>query len=423
MIPMQRTLLSVVVPCFNEEQVIGETHRRLSTALAALTDADYEIVYVDDGSRDSTASQLRSLQTGDSRVRAVLLSRNFGHQVAISAGIEHAAGDAVVLIDADLQDPPEVIGEMLARWREGWQVAYGVRSERDGETAFKRWSARWFYRILNRLAEVDIPEDTGDFRLMDRTVVEALLKMPERDRFVRGMVSWVGFLQVAVPYRRAARFAGESKYPLWKMIRFATDGILSFSRSPLRLATWIGLSASGMALLGIVYALAVRLFTDAWVPGWTFLVIAVAFLGGVQLLSLGIIGEYVGRIYGETKQRPLYMVRERLGFDSERTPTGSPVNRRFRRADSGFGSGRTGSLPEGPPFAAGKIPYQTDAGRDDLGRPNVPAITVYEEPHQCGVDPPPNAHQCEELCGSLPMGLVAGESEEIVEKVAQNRPE
>ncbi len=308
-------LISVVVPCFNEEQVIGETHRRLGAALASLPDVDYEIVYVDDGSRDRTASLLRSLQIGDSRVRVVLLSRNFGHQLAVSAGIEHARGDAVVLIDADLQDPPELIADMLVRWREGYQVAYGVRTDREGETAFKRHSARWFYRVLNRLAEVDIPQDTGDFRLMDRSVVDALARMPERDRFLRGMISWVGFRQVAVPYRRAARFAGESKYPLWKMIRFATDGILSFSRSPLRIATWIGLSASGLALLGIFYALAVRLFTDSWVPGWTFLTIAVSFLGGVQLLSLGIIGEYVGRIYGESKQRPLYLVAEKLGFD------------------------------------------------------------------------------------------------------------
>lgn len=310
-----KNLLSIVVPCFNEEQVIGETHRQLSAALAELEDVDYEIVYVDDGSRDATAGQLRILQANDLHVRVVLLSRNFGHQLAVSAGIEHAVGDAVVLIDADLQDPPEVIGEMLARWREGCQVAYGVRIDREGETVFKRLTARWFYRILHRLAEVDIPRDTGDFRLMDRIVVDALLKMPERDRFLRGMISWVGFRQEAVPYRRAARFAGESKYPLWKMIRFATDGILSFSRSPLRLATWTGLGASVLALLLICYALVVRLFTDFWVPGWTFLFIAVSFFGGVQLLSLGIIGEYVGRIYGETKQRPLYVVSEKLGFD------------------------------------------------------------------------------------------------------------
>lgn len=313
---MPSCLLSVVVPCFNEEQSLNETHRRLSATLAALDGADYEILYVDDGSRDATATILRAIQSTDPHTRVIFLSRNFGHQLAVSAGIEHAVGDAVILIDADLQDPPEVISEMYTRWREGWQVAYGVRIDREGETAFKLWSARLFYRVLNRLAEVDIPMDTGDFRLMDRAVVDALLNMPERDRFLRGMVSWVGFRQVAVPYRRAARHAGESKYPFWKMTRFATDGILSFSRLPLRLATWIGLSASGLALVGIFYALIVRLFTDAWVPGWTFLFIAVAFLGGVQLLSLGIIGEYIGRIYGETKQRPLYLVAERLGFDS-----------------------------------------------------------------------------------------------------------
>jgi dolichol-phosphate mannosyltransferase len=321
-------LLSVVVPCYNEEPVIAETHRQLSAFLQGLAVRDglrVEIVYVDDGSRDATPALLREIQAGDDTVRVVGFSRNFGHQVAVTAGIEHARGDAVVLIDADLQDPPEVIGEMVARWREGYHVAYGVRVDRPGETAFKRATAKGFYRLLNRLSDVPIPLDTGDFRLMDRAVVRTLMAMPERDRFVRGMVSWVGFRQVAVPYRRAPRLAGESKYPLIKMLRFATDGIASFSTAPLRLATWLGFGVSALALVGIVYALAMRLFTSDWVTGWTLLFITVAFLGGVQLISLGLVGEYVGRIYGESKRRPLYVVQEHHGFEQQRPSFEPPL--------------------------------------------------------------------------------------------------
>jgi dolichol-phosphate mannosyltransferase len=232
--------------------------------------------------------------------------------------VEHAGGDAVVIIDADLQDPPEVIVEMVAKWREGYHVAYGVRIDRPGETAFKLWTAKAFYRLIDRVSDTRIPLDTGDFRLMDRRVVDALASMPERDRFVRGLVSWVGFRQVAVPYQRAPRLAGESKYPLYKMLRFALDGITSFSVAPLKLATWLGFTVSALALLGIVYALVLRLFTSIWVTGWTALFIVVLFMGGVQLISLGIIGEYIGRIYGEVKRRPLYIVGERLGFEARR---------------------------------------------------------------------------------------------------------
>jgi dolichol-phosphate mannosyltransferase len=308
-------LLSVVVPCYNEEAVIAETHRRLTATLEGLEGLDYEVVYVDDGSRDRTGELLRELYRADPRhVRVVRFSRNFGHQIAVTAGVAHSAGDAVVLIDADLQDPPEVIVDMVARWREGYQVAYGVRTDRPGETAFKRATAKGFYRLLNRLSDTPIPLDTGDFRLMDRAVVDALQAMPERDRFVRGMVSWVGFRQTEVPYRRAPRLAGESKYPLVKMLRFAIDGIASFSTAPLRLATWLGFSVSALSVVGIVYALALRLFTNNWVTGWTALVICVLFMGGVQLISLGLIGEYLGRVYGEVKRRPLYLVQEQHGF-------------------------------------------------------------------------------------------------------------
>jgi polyisoprenyl-phosphate glycosyltransferase len=307
--------LSVIVPCYNEEAVLAETHRRLSDVLERIDDVDYEIIYVDDGSRDDTGLILAALHASDEHVRVVRFSRNFGHQTAVTAGLEHATGDAVVLIDADLQDPPELIPEFVARWREGYHVAYGVRTDRPGETRFKLATARSFYRLLGRLSETEIPLDAGDFRLMDRRVVSALQAMPERDRFVRGMVAWVGFRQTAVPYKRAPRFAGESKYPLFKMLRFALDGVTSFSAAPLHAATWIGFIASAIAMVAVCYALVLRLFTNNWVTGWTALFIAVLFVGGTQLLALGVIGEYIGRIYAESKRRQLYVVQERLGFD------------------------------------------------------------------------------------------------------------
>jgi dolichol-phosphate mannosyltransferase len=313
----ERQLLSAVVPCYNEEEVIGETHRRLTAVLSDLDRLDYEIVYVDDGSRDQTLHLLRDLQGGDRHVRVVQFSRNFGHQLAVTAGVAHAAGDAVVFIDADLQDPPELIHEMVARWRDGFDVAYGVRTDRAGETRFKLATAKAFYRLINRISDTDIPLDTGDFRLMDRKVVDALRAMPERDRFVRGMVSWVGFRQTAVPYRRAARFAGESKYSPGKMLRFALDGVFSFSVAPLKAAMWLGFGVSAIAVVGVAYALALRLLTNSWVTGSTAIFIAVLFMGGVQLISVGVIGEYIGRIYGESKRRPLYVVAERRGFSRD----------------------------------------------------------------------------------------------------------
>ncbi len=303
--------LSVVVPCFNEEAVIEATHDRLSSAL---DDAAYEIVYVDDGSADSTWARLSAIQKNDSHVRLVRLSRNFGHQMASTAGLQHTTGDAVVLIDADLQDPPEVIPEMIAKWREGYQVVYASRASRQGERWFKSATARLFYRLINTVSEVPIPLDTGDFRLMDRRVVDAVLAMPERDRFLRGMISWVGFRQTSVTYTRQPRQAGSSKYPLRKMIHFAGDGILSFSLAPLKLAAVLGFLTSIMALAGIVYTLVVRLQTRQWVPGWASIFLAVLFMGGVQLICLGVIGEYLGRVYGESKHRPLYFISEKVGF-------------------------------------------------------------------------------------------------------------
>ena len=327
-----RGLLSVVVPCFDEEAVIGETHRRLVEVLEGIPGIGFELVYVDDGSRDSTVDLLRRLQQGDRRVRVVVLSRNFGQEMAATAGLEHAGGDAVVLIDADLQDPPEVIPEMVERWRDGVGVAYGQRTVREGEGPFKKWSAALFYRFLARVADFSVPRNTGYFRLMDREVVEALLSLPERARFLRGLVAWTGFRQEAVRFRRAARFAGETKWPLHKMVRLALDAVLSFSSFPLRLATWFGAAAIAGAAAAGGYALVLRLATGAWIPAAAALFVAVLFLGGAQLLAVGILGEYVGRIYAEAQRRPLYLVADRLGFGPGAGPgpvaAGAPAGRR-----------------------------------------------------------------------------------------------
>ena len=309
--------LSVVVPCFNEEEGLREANRRLTFSLEKL-ELRFEILYVDDGSSDTTFAVARALQADDSRIRVLSFSRNFGHQMAITAGIQHATGGAVVVIDADLQDPPEVIGDLVEQWKLGHDVVYGLRTEREGESAFKLWSAQLFYRVISRLSDTEIPLNVGDFRLMSRRAVDAFLSMPERDRFVRGMVSWLGFSQVAVPYRRAPRMAGETKYPFFKMLRLAADGIMSFSIVPLQLATWLGLASAMIALLGIALILANRLFTRSWVPGWASITIAVLFMGGAQLVCLGLIGEYLGRTYGESKHRPLYLIKARLGFDGTR---------------------------------------------------------------------------------------------------------
>lgn len=322
-------LLSVVVPCLDEEAVVAKTHRRLATTLEQVPGVDFEIVYVDDGSRDATLDLLRGLQRADGRVRVLALSRNFGQQMALTAGLAEAAGDAVVVIDADLQDPPEVIPEMLERWRRGADVVYGVRVGREGETAFKRWTAKVFYRLQARVSDISIPLDTGDFRLMDRKVVDAFCAMPERDRILRGMVSWFGFRQEPVHYQRSARADGETKYSAGMMLHLAVDSILSFSSAPLRLAIWLGLLAAGLALSGIACLLAIRLFTDVWVSGWAALFVAILFLGGMQLVVIGVLGEYLARIYGEVKHRPLYLVKERLGFPA----TGGAAGRKATTPD------------------------------------------------------------------------------------------
>jgi dolichol-phosphate mannosyltransferase len=310
---MNNDVVSLVVPCFNEEEVITETYRRLAMLADSQPKFRFEFLFVDDGSRDNTLLLLRQIIENDPRARVVAFSRNFGHQLAVTAGIDEARGDVVVLLDADLQDPPEVVAQMLAKWREGWQVVYGVRAEREGESHFKLWTAHLFYHVLNYLSDTPIPLDAGDFRLMDRAVVDVLRGMPESDRFVRGMVSWVGFRQFALPYHRAARFAGTTKYPLRKMVRFASNGIISFSIRPLKLAMDVGLLCAGLACAGIIWAVAMRLATHNWVPGWTATIIAVLFLGGIQLVCTGILGEYIGRTYMQSKGRPLYVVSERIG--------------------------------------------------------------------------------------------------------------
>jgi polyisoprenyl-phosphate glycosyltransferase len=304
--PHQR--LSVVVPCFNEEEGIAECHRQLTVVLTTL-DLEYELVYVDDGSRDGTLAALTAIHAADSHVTVLTLSRNFGHQAAVTAGMDAASGDAVLIIDADLQDPPELIPEMVSSWREGYEVVYGVRSLRDGETGFKLLTAKLFYRVINALSDIEIPLDTGDFRLLDRRAVDAMRAMPERHRLLRGMASWIGFRQRGLVYSRSARFAGGTKYPLRKMINLALDGIASFSIVPLRLVTAAGFIAASLSCFGILYTLFVRLFTHSWVRGWAMLFVGILFLGGMQMISLGIVGEYIGRIYTESKQRPLYLTR------------------------------------------------------------------------------------------------------------------
>jgi glycosyltransferase involved in cell wall biosynthesis len=300
-------LLSVVVPCFNEAPVLPATHERLAGVLATLG-IPWEILYVDDGSRDRTMELLLAFAAGDERVKVISLSRNFGHQLAVTAGLNHAAGSAVVLIDADLQDPPEVIATMLERWQEGYDVAYGLRTQRSGESRFKRWTARLFYRLINRLSDVPIPLDVGDFRLLSRRAVDAFNAMPECDRFIRGMVAWVGFRQVAVPYARDRRHAGESKYPLRRMLRFAWDGIVSFSDAPARFATTVGFVVLAIATVVAIQVFVAYFFAHDPVPGWTSTFLAILFLGGMQSLCIGILGEYIARIYREVKRRPLYLV-------------------------------------------------------------------------------------------------------------------
>ena len=304
-----RELLTVVVPVFNEGKTIDVFYTRMKKVVDSLSPMSYELIFVDDGSRDDSFARLRSLADRDDRVLVVKLSRNFGHQIAVTAGVDAAQGDVVVIIDADLQDPPEVIPRMIEKWREGYDVVYGVREKREGETWMKLFTAALFYRIMKRITRIEIPVDVGDFRLMSRRVVDRFKLIRERDRFVRGLVSWVGFRQTGVLYNREKRYAGETKYPVFKMIKFSLDGITSFSHAPLKLATWLGYGVSLIALLYTVIII-VEKFMGITVPGFASIMAGMLFLGGVQLICLGIMGEYIGRIFNETKARPIYIIEE-----------------------------------------------------------------------------------------------------------------
>jgi polyisoprenyl-phosphate glycosyltransferase len=310
---------SIVVPVFNEAAVLPILLRRIGTLMEQL-DGPAETIFVDDGSTDCGPIVLQSLVRNDPRYRYVGLSRNFGHQVAITAGMDAAAGDAIVVMDADLQDPPEIVGEMIAKWKEGFEVVYARRLSRTGESAFKRASANLFYKLLGRMSSIVIPADVGDFRLIDRKVLDALRHMPEQDRFLRGMIAWLGFRQTEVTFHRLPRLAGETKYPLTRMIRLAVNGALGFSDAPLRMAIWFGLCVSACAVFYGLYVVSLWLMHDHLVQGWSSTIIVISFLCGINMLMTGIMGLYIGRIHAEVKRRPLYVVSQRLGFEREAKP-------------------------------------------------------------------------------------------------------
>lgn len=306
---MRKPTFTVIAPIYNELENIPELYPRIRDVMDQ-TGEPWELILVDDGSSDGSTEVIRKLAENDRRVRPVIFARNFGHQIAVTAGVDYSRGDAVVIIDADLQDPPEVILDLIAKWREGFEVVYAVREEREGETWFKKTTAALFYRLIHAITNVNIPLDTGDFRLMDQKVVAVMKQMREKHRFLRGMSAWVGFKQVGVNYKRKPRHAGTSKYPLKKMIQFALNAITSFSYFPLQLATYIGFIAAGLSVIAIPIIIILRLTTGTALLGQATTLVMVLFLGGVQLISLGIIGEYIGRIYDESKNRPLYIVAE-----------------------------------------------------------------------------------------------------------------
>jgi dolichol-phosphate mannosyltransferase len=308
--------LSIVAPCYNEQACLTEFHRHATAAARAAVGNDYEIILVNDGSRDATLAVMRALAATDPHVIAINLSRNFGHQKALSAGLHFARGDRVLAIDADLQDPPALLAELMARMDDGADVVYGQRRARAGETAFKKGTAALFYRLLRRLTEIDIPADTGDFRLMNRRTVDIFKSMPEQFRFIRGLIAWIGLRQTPVLYDRDPRYAGETSYPLRKMIAFAIDAITGFSVVPLRFVSWAGLAASAASLLMFAYTI-LQWARGATVAGWTSLAALILIIGGLQLLFLGVLGEYVGRIYMEGKRRPLFVVSDIHRFDGE----------------------------------------------------------------------------------------------------------
>jgi polyisoprenyl-phosphate glycosyltransferase len=301
--------ISIIVPIFNESACINELYKRICNVMDS-SKRSWELLFVDDGSTDGSTGLIRDIAKNDKHVRPVIFARNFGHQIAVTAGMDYCRGDAVVVIDADLQDPPEVILKLIDKWKEGYQVVYAVRKEREGETWFKKTTASFFYRMISRITDVKIPLDTGDFRLIDRKVVQVMNSMRERHRFLRGMSAWVGFRTIGVEYSRAARFSGSTKYSIKKMVKLALNAITSFSYFPLQLASYVGFISAGLSILAIPVVVIVRLFGNQAFLGQATTLIAVLFLGGVQLISLGILGEYIGRIYDEAKGRPLYVVSE-----------------------------------------------------------------------------------------------------------------
>lgn len=305
---------SIVVPAYNEQEVLAESYKRL-TEVMEQTKENYEIIFINDGSRDRTYEIIELICKKDRHVKLINFSRNFGHQIAVTAGMEYSSGQAIVIIDADLQDPPHIILEMIKKWKEGYDVVYGQRLKREGETFFKKFTAKCFYRFLNKMTSMQIPVDTGDFRLIDRKVCDVMNQIHEKNRYVRGLVSWVGFKQTAVAYKRESRFAGETKYPLKKMLKLASDAILSFSYKPLRLAGLVGGTLSICSFIYLIVVIFQKLLTDTTQPGWASLFAIILFFNGVSLILHSITGEYVGRIYEETKNRPLYIVRETLNFE------------------------------------------------------------------------------------------------------------
>jgi len=310
-----KPVFSIIAPVYNEINCLDALYSRVSEVMDSINDG-WELILVDDGSTDGSTEKIRELAQKDERVRQVIFARNFGHQIAVTAGLDFSRGDAVVIIDADLQDPPEVIPELIQKWREGYEVVYAQRTEREGETWFKRTTASIFYRTIYRITDVKIPLDTGDFRLLDRKVVNILNSMRERHRFLRGMSAWVGFKSIGVPYKRAARFAGKTKYPFNKMVKLALEAVTSFSYVPLQLAMWVGFISAGISIIAIPVVIIGRLAGSQFFYGQATTLIAVLFLGGVQLICIGILGEYVGRIYDEVKGRPLYITSETPSDDN-----------------------------------------------------------------------------------------------------------
>lgn len=310
-----RPFLSLILPIYNEEENIDELYQRSKKVLSSL--GDYEIIFINDGSKDNSLKKLIDLSHIDKNVKIIDFSRNFGHQIAITAGLDHASGDAVIIMDSDLQDTPETIEEMVKKWKEGFEVVYGKRRTRK-DSFFKKATAYIFYRLLKKFTNIEIPEDTGDFRLMDRKVVEEMKKLREHSRFMRGLTSWVGFKQTSVLFDREERKHGRTAYPLSKMLKFAIDGITAFSYIPLKLAAYLGLTTTFLSIIGIIYALYRKIFhPEEVISGWTFTIICIFFIGSIQLIVLAVMGEYIGRIYTETQQRPLYIIRDKINFEDK----------------------------------------------------------------------------------------------------------